>query len=173
MFSFLSGREAAPDPRLGIVLTEAIRAIAGQQDNLDNLRSRVGILLSAATIATSFLGGLVLDDGKVGWIGIAAVGLFVLHVLTALWILWPRQWTFHTGTKVMVNEWIEKDQVDEDKMRWRLARRLELYFDANADRLESLWNGYALAIALLGLEIAGWLAELGGFEGWLRTLQLG
>lgn len=163
----------APDPRLAIVLAEAIRAIEGQKESLDGLRSRIGILLSAATIATSFLGGLVLGDGKVGWFGVGAVGLFVLHVLVALWILWPREWKFHMGTRIMVNEWIEKDHADEDKMRWRLARRLELNFDANAERLESVWNGYTVAIGLLGFEIAGWLAELGDFEGWLRSVQLG
>ena len=160
-----------PDPRLEIVLAEAVRGIEGQQVNVDNLRSRVGILLSAATIATSFLGGTALDDGRVGWPGLAAIGLFVLHVLVGLWILWPREWTFQTSTKVMVNSWIEKDRVDEDTMRWRLARRLELYFDANAEVLERLWRLYAVAIALLGLGMALWIAELGGFEGWLRNLQ--
>lgn len=65
---------------MAVVLAEAVRGMEGQQENLDNLRSRVGILLSAATIATSFLGGIALDDDQIGWPGLVAVGLFVIHL---------------------------------------------------------------------------------------------
>jgi hypothetical protein len=45
-----------------VVYREAIRALDLQRNAFDTLRARVGFLLSAATIATSFLGGLALRD---------------------------------------------------------------------------------------------------------------
>jgi hypothetical protein len=40
---------------------EAVRALTRQQSALDEFRTRAGILLSGAAIATSFLGGQALD----------------------------------------------------------------------------------------------------------------
>lgn len=160
----------APDPRLAIVLAEAIRAIDGQRENLDNLHSRVGILLSAATIATSFLGGFALDRPSVGWPGIVAVGLFVLHVVLCLWILRPRQWKFQTSARVLIDSWIAKDEVDANQLQRALARRLDAYHDSNELKLVGLWNLYGWAILVLGAEVAMWLGELGGLEQWLCAL---
>jgi len=61
-----------------VVYDEAIRALDLQRAAFDSLRTRVGFLLSAAAIATSFLGGLALRTGSdVGaWIGIALFAIF-------------------------------------------------------------------------------------------------
>ena len=68
---------------------EAIRALDIQRPAFDALRTRVGFLLSAAAIATSFLGGLALRAGSDAgaWVGIA---LFSAFGVVALRILWPR-----------------------------------------------------------------------------------
>lgn len=149
------------------MLAEAIRAIDGQQDNLDNLRSRVGILLSAATIATSFLGGIALEGRSLQAFGYVAVGLFIVHIALGLSILWPRGWKFQTRSQFMVKQWIDTDALDEDRMRRRLVYWADLNYTANAIRLDRMWRGYALAIGALGLEIVAWIMELGGFQGWL------
>lgn len=168
MLRFFFGRHrrepAAPDPRLAIVLSEAIRALDGQRDNLDNLRSRVGILLSAATIATSFLGGLAFDRAEVGWPGITAVGLFVLHVVLGLLVLRPQKWTFQTSAKVLIDGWILKDDVSVDQLQRALARKLEHHYNANEEKLRGLWDLYGWAIVVLAAEVAMWLGELGGLQ---------
>jgi hypothetical protein len=146
------------------VLAEATRAIEGQAVNLDNLRSRVGILLSAATIATSFLGGTALSDGKVDVLGQAAIALFVIHVFVGLWILVPRHWTFQMNGSTMMESWIATDDVSEDRLRQRLIHWLSEHYERNERLLEPLWRLYAWAIGLLGLEIAAWLAELAGLK---------
>jgi len=47
---------------------EAVRALSQQQSVLDNFRTRAGILLSGAAIATSFLGGQALrSDALNSW----------------------------------------------------------------------------------------------------------
>jgi hypothetical protein len=152
---------------LPLVVAEAVRAIDGQQANLDNLRARVGTLLSAAAIGTSFLGGIALDDNRLEWPGYLAVMLFVAHVALALVILWPRAWTFQTRPSVMVKGWIDRDEMGIDRFQRALAGWLENHADANAAQLNRLWRFYAWAITALLVEIVLWLMELGGFTGWL------
>src|SRR4051794_35626476 len=79
------------------------RALTQQQAVLDGLRTRASILISAAAIATSFLGAQALrgppEDPRThvtpepmvhvfGWLGIA---LFVLVGLCTVLILFPRK----------------------------------------------------------------------------------
>jgi hypothetical protein len=74
---------------------EAVRALSQQQTVLDNFRTRAGILLSAAAIATSFLGGQALRQGSMSaWSWLAVLGFVGLSASTLL-ILWPRRdWEF-------------------------------------------------------------------------------
>ena len=73
-----------------IVYDEAIRALNLQRAGIDSLRARVGFLVSAAAISTSFLGGLALT-GRTGDAGSwAAIGLFVAFGAVSLRVLWPR-----------------------------------------------------------------------------------
>lgn len=46
-----------------IAYDEAVRALSQQQSTIDSLRTRAGLLLSAAAITTSFLGAQALNDG--------------------------------------------------------------------------------------------------------------
>lgn len=172
-FLFRSVPKTESDPRLAIVLSEAIRAIEGQRDSLDKLHSRIGILLSAATVATSFLGGIALARPSVGWPGVAAVGLFVLHVVLALLILRPRGWTFQTRASVLIDGWIGRDNVGVDQLQRALARRLDLYYGENERPLKSLWNLYGWAIFMLAAEVAMWLGELGGLQAWVCRVLCG
>lgn len=162
-----------PDPRLAIAVEEAIRAIDGQQENLNDLRSRVGILLSAATIATSFLGGIALDSRSLQVPGFIAVALFVLHIGTGLYILLPRAWKFQTSAQYMVEDWIDTRGYDGDRMRRRLVFWADRHTSTNAERMNRLWKWYAVAIGLLAAEIVAWIMELGGFQGWIVALLSG
>jgi len=57
-----------------IAYDEAVRALSQQQSTIDSLRTRAGLLLSAAAITTSFLGAQALNDGDpsaVSWLALA------------------------------------------------------------------------------------------------------
>jgi hypothetical protein len=65
-----------------------VRSLARQEAQLDAMRSRAGILLSAAAIATSFLGGAALSDHRPdGWTWLA-IASFAGLAISALVILW-------------------------------------------------------------------------------------
>jgi hypothetical protein len=51
------------DLRGALVYTEAIRALDTQAALLENIQSRAGTLLSAASIATSFFAALTIQEG--------------------------------------------------------------------------------------------------------------
>ena len=70
---------------------EAVRGLSQQQSVLESFRTRAGILLSAAAIATSFLGGTALQDGELTRWSWLAIVVFGLVGLAALFALWPRK----------------------------------------------------------------------------------
>lgn len=166
-------RQPAKDDRYALMFAEAVRALSEQQDSLDQLRTRVGVLLSAATIGTSFLGGIAFDDGRVSWPGVLAILLFVAHMISGFIILWPRDWTFQMSANTIEDEYIQKLGMDLPRLQRNLALHMEDYFDANAASMRGLFRWYEAAIALVGLEIVAWLGELGRINVWLCAVLCG
>jgi hypothetical protein len=77
------------DPRYALAFSEGVRALSEQQAVIDSFRTRSGLLLSGAAIATSFLGQASLEHGTsfFTWFAIALFGLLGAAVVA---ILWPR-----------------------------------------------------------------------------------
>jgi hypothetical protein len=151
------------------VYDEALRALSMQKASFDGLRARVGFLLSAATIATSFLGGLALKDASSdagSWIAIA---LFALFGSASLRILWPTAEGadgFTATPSLVIAEYLE-DAAHNDKKQplWVIYRDLALYaeeaHDLNRSRhLDPLSNFFRAAIVLLTAEIVVWIIDL-------------
>ena len=68
----------------------AMRALGQQEAALNELRSRAGTLLAAASIAASFIGGQALHRvGFDAWT-IAALAVFAVTLVACLTVLWPR-----------------------------------------------------------------------------------
>src|SRR5687767_5816448 len=90
---------------------EAVRALSQQQSRLDSLRTRAGILLSAAAIATSFLGGKALEERAPTWWSWTGVGAFAALSVFALLILWPRdEWKFAASPRELIQDYIESPE---------------------------------------------------------------
>jgi hypothetical protein len=149
-----------------VVYREAVRALDLQRGAFDTLRARVGFLLSAATIATSFLGGLALrersDAGS--WI---AICLFVAFGATALRLLWPRlagAEGFSATPSIVIGEYLEPEEGDARALSviYRdLALFAEEAHDFNRDRhLKPLTNYFRAAITLLTADIVAWIVAL-------------
>lgn len=136
-----------------------------QQQVLDNLRSRSGLLLAAASIVTSFLGGSALAGGRLSIIGWSAVGLFVLSTVSIVYILWPRGgWTFSNQADDLINRYLKGDRT------WTLAEvHLDLsgwwdgYIAKNQKKLDALMYAYQGAALFLMVAILLFLLDL-----WVR-----
>lgn len=144
--------------------SEALRALDYQRAALDALRNRVGLLLSAGAIATSFLGGQALRAEANGWAWTAIV-LFVLFGAIALRILWPRAEGAEGFTAVpsgLIAEFLEGETRHSlPKIHRELALHAEAAHDVNRDRhFAPLTWYFRAAISLLMAEIVMWVIAL-------------
>lgn len=161
----MTASEASDDIRgYELVHDEALRALDYQRAALDVLRSRVGLLLSAGAIATSFLGGQALRAGASAWAWIAIV-FFVFFGAVALRILWPRAEGAEGFTAVpsaMIARYLEGGISQPVRKLYReLALQAEAAHDLNRDlQLIPLTRYFRVAIVLLMAEIVSWVIAL-------------
>lgn len=164
----MTSQGSEPERAYEVVYTEAIRALDLQRVAFDALRARVGFLLSAATIATSFLGGLALQDsGSVGnWVPVL---LFVAFGAVSLRLLWPRAEGadgFTATPSIIIGEYLEREGDAEPASLKELYRDLALFAEEAHNRnrdahLAPLTNFFRIAIVLLTAEIVAWVVDLG------------
>ena len=91
---------AGAAPAYELAYEEARRALDGQERALAAFRTRAGIVLSAAAIVTSFLGGQAIGASgftTLSWVAIAA---FAVVGVATLCVLWPEDsWQFRGDPK--------------------------------------------------------------------------
>jgi hypothetical protein len=142
---------------------EARRRIGEQVGALDNLRGRAGTLLAVASLSTSFLGGIVLQDkAPEGWLSWSAIGAFVGAVVITLVLLLPRgRWVFGMSANDIIEGYAEGEHPRDlaTTHRW-LAIYLERREDENTSRLDIMHRLFTAASVLLGVEILLWFVAL-------------
>jgi hypothetical protein len=141
---------------------EAVRTLSEQRQYLDNLGTRAGILLSAAAIATSFLGGQSLRTGGPTGTSWVAIALFFLLGVVVVLILWPRTgWEFAATPRRLVATYIETEEpLDISGIYRDLSFHMEDSYVKNQDRIDRLIVYLRVASGLLTLEIVTWIVDL-------------
>ncbi len=134
-----------------LALEEARRALTYQAESVDELRSRTGLLLAAAAITGSFLGSATASEGQLGGLGIAAVVAFAAAVGSCLHILWPREWTFVTSPKTLLEDWADTER--EQDVRRFLAESLESHYDRNRKQTDHLMKWFQFAAGSVGVAV--------------------
>lgn len=152
------------DDRYLLALEEARRAIDTQKEDLKAIRDRTTAIVTVASIAASFIGGLAFRDksaelGDWSWV---AIGLFVLIALITVLIYWPRTFTFTQKPSVIIEDWIEKESPSLARMRRDLAYYLHDQYTANRAVLNWMIVGHQAAVAFLAFEILALLLDLRG-----------
>jgi hypothetical protein len=99
--------DADKDSRYRIAYDEAVRALSQQQSTIESLRTRAGLLLSAAAITTSFLGAQALNDGGPSVATWLALACFAGLSIAALAILWPHRLEFTANPANVIASYIE------------------------------------------------------------------
>jgi hypothetical protein len=134
-----------------LALEEARRGLTYQAGSVDELRSRSGILLAAAAITGSFLGSAASNEGDIGVLGIAAIVAFIAAVVSCLYILWPREWTFVTSPKTLLEDWADTER--EQDIRRFVAEALEDHYDDNKKQTDRLMKWFQFAAISVGLAV--------------------
>ncbi len=161
-----------------VIFAEAVRRITEQRQRLENVRSRAGLLLSAAAVVTSFLGSEALKDPAgtntfeagqqtLECAELVAVLAFVGVCATCLCVLLPKRkgWTFGFRPAKLVQKYVGQppsgDNRDELRRIHRdLALWLGKYHDANERPLEFRFTLLQVGAGLLAVEVVAWIVDL-------------
>ncbi len=149
------------DPRLALAYDESVRGWALQSSVLDELRSRAGVLLSAASVASAFLGALALEGTEeFSALSIAGTTAFGCVVLLCVYVLWPAKWTFVHNAELVITTYVDKDK-SLDQMRREMAIENTTLRITNKGKLDHRFIGFQLACLGLGIDVVLWLIDLG------------
>lgn len=136
------------------ILTEARRAMEVQNASLNELRSRTGLLLAAASVSASFLGAAVeTGASQLGFFGGLSLVAFVIAIGSCIRVLMPvPNWTFRTSPTILIEDWIDVDRGGAS-MSLYLAQCLEGHFEQNKAKLDALYVWFQIAAVSLAAEV--------------------
>lgn len=147
-----------------LALEEARRALDEQERAVTDIRSRAGTLISAAAIATSFLGGPLLARAELGVAGWIAIVAFVAVSAATFVILWPRRpLELSLRPRRIIAAYLERPD-GRTYTASAIERDLALYMDFSASQnrrqLRLLEISFRFATLMLTTEILAWVAAL-------------
>lgn len=132
----------------------AERALDKQERLLDELRSRTGLLLAAASLAASFLGREAFSRDASAVLGTVALLAFLLAMGASVYVLLPKTNKFVfalTGVGLYEGLYAVKDDLPE--VYRRLAYDLARFWDDNDMELQRLFGAFRIAAVALSVEV--------------------
>lgn len=158
---------AHPDEQFyTLAVKEAMRSVGAQQATLESVRSRAGVLLSAAVISTSFFGAQTINARLTGIGPVAASILFVAVGVCATAVLWPRRSLLFSSTLLDVvqagDTGTRYDGAPEGDVYWAVrhfAEEVREHVLRTSVRLDRLFLLLSLGWVLFLCEILVWLAH--------------
>lgn len=151
------------DPRMALIYEESTRALDRQQAVVESLRTRAGVLIAAASVATTFLGRRAVDSNA-AWTCLDwyAVGCFVGVAVLSLFILAPRRGWFYTHNIDLLCERYDHHQEWSTLggMHRRLADANQSNWEDNKTKLSQMQVAFVIASLLLVAEVVFWLMSL-------------
>jgi hypothetical protein len=148
-----------------IAYEQASISLQNQATVLESYQARAATIISAAAIATSFLGGRALVRGQPGseWTWIA-VACFAGLILACGVVLWPRYgWRFDVIGEQIIDDSIENAEqppLSPAMLRRELAIYMSRSHESNRLRLRVLVWSLQVAVVLLSFEIGAWVVTL-------------
>lgn len=150
------------DPRITLAYDESVRGVVQQQNALDSLHTRAGLVLSAAAITSSLFAAQVLRHGSPSCLTWNALAVFVVVGVAALYVLWPRHgWRFSNNVPKLLSVWVDKENASIDVMRREVAEFNQGAISDNQELLGRLYLAFQIASGALGIEVVLWLIDLG------------
>jgi hypothetical protein len=155
--------DMTPDAGEGyeLAFSEGVRALSEQQAVIDSFRTRSGLLLSGAAIATSFLGQAALDRGTsfFTWL---AITLFATLGAAVIAILWPRNdWEYAIRPELLIANYIEHPKpLPLEQIHRDLALHMDRSYLRNRGQLLHLVWLFRAASILLTVEVVAWVVDL-------------
>jgi hypothetical protein len=145
-----------------VAFDEAVRAIEGQRSSVDELRSRAGILLSAASLVAGFLGPAALSSHAPAWILVAATVVLLVAAGLVVYVLMPSDhWVFSLSIREMLQFYVEGPPPATMAEIYRsLAWYLDDAWNSNKDELIKLYRVFSVAAFVVAVDVVFWLAAI-------------
>jgi hypothetical protein len=132
----------------------ALRALDKQERLIDELRSRTGLLLAAASLAASFLGREAFAGHPKRGLALLALVAFLLAVGASVYVLLPKTGKFvFAMVGAGLYEGLYEIRDDLGEVYRHLAYDLDRFWDDNDVELQKLFRGFRFAAVGLSAEI--------------------
>ena len=132
----------------------ALRALDKQERLIDELRSRTGLLLAAASLAASFLGREAFAGHPKRGLALLALVAFLLAVGASVYVLLPKTGKFiFAMVGAGLYEGLYEVMDDLGEVYRRLAYDLDRFWDDNDVELQKPFRAFRLAALGLSAEI--------------------
>ncbi len=150
------------DARVKLSYDESVRGLNMQSTAVDELRSRTGVLIAAATVASAFLGRLRSHDTPASyWANIFGLLTFIGVIGLSLGVLWPSEaWEFVYDPAVLENDYFVAD-VDVTEMCRATSLGNAGSHQRNLSRLNNRFKLFRLASIALLVDVLLWLVGIG------------
>ncbi len=140
---------------------EAVRSLLDQQTAIESVRSRAGLVFSAAAISTSFLGAQALRSGTTNFIPWLALVGFVGMAIALLAILWPRRWDLAIDPHEVIRAYVEAaTPAPIEDLHRDLSFHMHRAYLENQAGLEKLFVFLQVANALFVVELVIWIVAV-------------
>jgi hypothetical protein len=133
-----------------------------QNDTLNELHSRTGAVIAAATIASAFLGTAALQRHPPSyWPNLLGLIAFAATIFLCLGVLWPSAtWEFAYDAGELDARYYAKDADTTEMCREMLLSNAESR-DRNDERLRGRFRLFRFACGVLACNVLLWLAAVG------------
>jgi hypothetical protein len=157
--------DADRDALYKVAYDEAVRALSDQRLEVDGVHSRTGLLLSVATVVTSFLGARTLESGSLSPISWLALASFIATALVSLAVLLPSQEEFSADAREVIETYIETPHpVSIEGLHRDLALHMHGSYARNLEVLGRLATLFQTACGLLIAEMIFWVLSIPAVE---------
>jgi hypothetical protein len=140
----------------------AQRALDKQEKLIEELRSRTGLLLAAASLAASFLGREAFAEDPKRGLALLALLAFLVAVGASMYVLLPKTGKFVfalVGSGLYEGLYEVRDDLAE--VYRRLAYDLDRFWEENDVEMQKLFKAFRLAALGLSAEIVILIAMVG------------
>jgi hypothetical protein len=150
------------DPRVKLAYEESVRGLDMQNETLNELHSRTGIVIAAATVASAFLGAAALQRHPPEyWLNVLGLIAFAATTFLCLSVLWPSEdWEFSFDARELDDDYYAVD-ADPTEMCRAMSLSNAKSLEVNNEKLEQRFKMFRFACVALAADILLWLVAVG------------
>ncbi len=139
----------------------ALRGLDKQENLLEELRARTGVLLAVSSLAASFLGQQAFRHPSPRGLALVALASFVVSVAAGVGILAPGKNLYFSIRGRGLFDRLYEVRDDRAEIYRRLAYDLDRYWSVNNRRIQLLTRAYEIGAGAMILEVLSMVALIG------------